>query len=69
MLHEDIDYVLYSEETLAETVKKLGAQISEDYEVIHRGQSIPAHPLVYRLWRTKSKNGLNILVSKTVTIS
>ena len=32
MLHEDIDYVLYSEETLAETVKKLGAQISEDYE-------------------------------------
>lgn len=32
MLHDDIDYVLYSEEVLAETVKKLGAQISEDYE-------------------------------------
>ena len=32
MLHDDIDYVLYSEEKLAETVKKLGAQISEDYE-------------------------------------
>lgn len=32
MLHDDIDYVLYSEETLAETVKKLGAQISEDYQ-------------------------------------
>lgn len=31
MLHDDIDYVLYSEETLAETVKKLGAQISADY--------------------------------------
>ena len=32
MLHDDIDYILYSEETLAETVKKLGAQISEDYK-------------------------------------
>ena len=32
MLHDDIDYVLYSEEKIAETVKKLGAQISEDYE-------------------------------------
>ena len=32
MLHDDIDYILYSEETLAETVNKLGAQISEDYK-------------------------------------
>ena len=31
MMNQDIDYVLYSEETLAETVKKLGAQISADY--------------------------------------
>ena len=32
MLHDDIDYILYSEETLAETVKKLGEQISRDYK-------------------------------------
>ena len=32
MLHDDIDYILFSEETLRQTVKKLGAQISEDYK-------------------------------------
>ncbi len=32
MLHDDIDYILYCEETLAETGKRLGAQISEDYQ-------------------------------------
>ena len=28
----DIDYVLYSEEKIAEIVKKIGAEISEDYK-------------------------------------
>lgn len=31
MLNSDIDHVLYSEEVLAETVKKLGEEISNDY--------------------------------------
>ena len=32
MMNNDIDYVLYSEELLAETVKKLGEEISRDYK-------------------------------------
>ena len=31
MMHDDIDHVLFSEELLAETVKKLGMEISEEY--------------------------------------
>ena len=31
MMYDDIDHVLFSEEQLAETVKKLGAEVSEDY--------------------------------------
>ena len=35
MMNSDIDYVLYSEQLLADTVKKLGEEISADYRAIN----------------------------------